>query len=103
VHDRGVVLACKNIAGTSHIGSELINLVEALVNEFPAISSIAQIGDDEIVGFGFAKFWIFEVDSANPEVLALETFDEMRPDEPASAADKSSLHYSFSRDRAFND
>ena len=66
VHDVGVVLTREDEARTAHVGGKLVDLVEAAVHDRPAVRLFPQIGDDEIVGFGFAILGELQVDSANP-------------------------------------
>ena len=55
VHDVGVVLAGEDVAGAAHVGGELIDLVEAPIDDGATERLVAQIADDEIIGLGFGS------------------------------------------------
>ena len=71
MHHVGVMLAGKNIAGAAHIGGELIDFVEAAVDDSAAKALISQIADHEIIGFSLGKFLKFQVHAAHPEPVML--------------------------------
>src|SRR5262245_59225486 len=84
--------AGEDIARASHVGGELIDLVETAVDGIAAVPVITQIRDHEVVGVGFGELRMLEVDAAHPKALALETRNKVRTDEPARTANKRCLH-----------
>jgi hypothetical protein len=66
VHDGGVVLAGKYVAGAAHIGCQLKNLVEAAVDCQIAHFWTPQITKKEIVCVGFRVLGELEVDATDP-------------------------------------
>jgi len=92
----GVVLAGEDVAGAAHVGSQLINFIESLVDRAADVVGVTQIGDDEIIGLGFGVLIELQVDSAHPEAFPLQSFDQMAADKAAGAGDKNpgfTLHY----------
>ena len=92
MHHVGVVLAGEDIAGAAHVGGELIDLIELAVDDGRADILLAQVADDEIVGFGLGEFRIFQIDAADPEAFTLQPLDQMAGDKTASAANQCLFH-----------
>jgi len=89
VHDIGVVLTGEDIAGATHIGSKLIDLIESAIDHGTASTLIPQIRNDEIVGYRFCEWWIFEIDASDPEALAIQTLHKMTAYESACTKNQS--------------
>ena len=49
------MLACEDITRAAHIRGQLINLIKTAINQHPAIFSLTEIGDNEIVSFRLAE------------------------------------------------
>ena len=86
MHQVGVVLAGKDVAGAAHVGGKLIDLVEAAVDNCPTKALIPQVAHYEIIGFRLREFMKFQVQPAYPEPVALQSSDKMAADEPAGPA-----------------
>jgi 2-keto-3-deoxy-L-rhamnonate aldolase RhmA len=71
VHQLGIVFAGKDVTSATHVGSELIHLVEAAVDNGAAGALVPQVADDKVVGFGLREFVKFQINAAHPEALAL--------------------------------
>ena len=92
MHDVGVILAREDETGTAQVRGQLIDLVERLIDDVPAVHRIAEIRDHEVVGRRRREFGIFQVNAPDPEPLALEGLNEMRADKSARAAYDRFLH-----------
>jgi hypothetical protein len=92
MHDLGVVLAGEDIARTAHVRRELIDLVKLPINDFATGLGVAEVGDQEIIGFRFIELWVFQIGTANPKVFAFETLDQMGAYKATGPANKSSFH-----------
>jgi hypothetical protein len=55
MHEARVVLAGEDVAGAAHIGGELIDLVEAAVDNSAAKAWFAQVADEKVVGFAVCR------------------------------------------------
>jgi hypothetical protein len=86
VHQVGIVLTGKDVAGAAHVSRQLIDFVEPPVDYIFHKIRITKIADHEIIGLGFAKAWKFEIRATNPESLTLEPLDQMMTDEATGAA-----------------
>ena len=71
VHYLGVVFAGKDVTRATHIGSELIYLIEAAVDNSAAGAVVPQVTNDKVIGFGLRKFVKFQINTAHPEALTL--------------------------------
>ena len=49
------MLAGEDVAGAAHIGGELIDLVEAAVDNSAAKAWFAQVADEKVVGFAVCR------------------------------------------------
>src|SRR5271170_3301660 len=81
VHDVGVILAGENKSGAAHIGSELIDLIEPLIDYLTAKISVAQIADRQVVCFALRIFTEFQIDAAYPKAVLLQPLDQVPADE----------------------
>jgi hypothetical protein len=88
VHDIGIVVAGEDVAGTPHIGGQLIDFVERPIDHRAAELLAPQVADDEIVRLAVAEFRKFQIDPADPEALSFQATDEMAADEPARSANQ---------------
>ena len=88
MHDVGVVLAGEDVAGAAHVGGELVDLVEAPIDDGVAESGVAQVADDEVVGLGLGELGEFQVHAADPEAFMLEAAHQVAADEASRAADQ---------------
>ena len=92
MHHVGVVLTGEDIAGATHVGRELIDLVEAAIDDGATKTLVPQVADHEIVGFGLREFVKFQVDAANPKPVTLQPLDKMAADETTGPADQGTFH-----------
>jgi hypothetical protein len=92
MHDVGVVFACKDVPGPTHIRSELVDLVKPRVDHGTAEILVAEVTDSEIIRLRFSVLVEFQVDAANPETLLTQPSDQVAADETASAANQFPLH-----------
>lgn len=91
VHDVGVVLAGEDVACAAHVGGQLVDFVEAAVDDRADDRLFAQVAHDEIVGLGFGMFIEFQVNAADPEPLALQALHKVAADESTGPANQSCL------------
>ncbi len=92
MHDVGVMIAGEDVAGAAHVRGQLIDFVKAAVHRRAAIDRIAQVGGNEIVGFGRRKIREFQVNGADPETFAFQPLDQVRTDKPTATANQRRLH-----------
>src|SRR5690606_781430 len=92
VHHVRVVLAGENVAGAAHVGGQLIDLVEAAVDGLPADIPVAEVADDEIVGFRLGEARVLQIHTADPETLPAQPSHNVGADEAAGSQNKGSLH-----------
>ncbi len=85
------MVAGEDVAGAAHVGGELVDLVEALVDDGVAENGVAEVADDELVGGGLAVFVALDVDAADAVALALEALHEVAADESAGPAHQGGL------------
>jgi hypothetical protein len=81
VHNVGIMFAGKDVASAPHIGCELIDFIEATVDNMSHEVWITEIADHEIVGVRFAETWEFEIGTSNPKTFPLKTPDEVMTNE----------------------
>ena len=79
------MLAGEDIARATHIGCELINLVELPVEDIAKQLPIAKIAEDEVVRRGLREFGALEVDATDPEALRLQSSHEVASNEATGA------------------
>src|SRR5690606_2035620 len=94
MHDVGIVLASKDEGGATHVGCQLVNLVEALIEDPLHVRLVTQIHDNEIVCGGWSEFRVFQIDAPHPKPFGLQPLYEVTTDETACAADQGLLHIS---------
>jgi hypothetical protein len=86
MHDLSIVLTCKDVAGTAHIGCELINLINVL-HHIGNHLLVAQIANDELVGWRFFEFVGLQVDGPDPVPFRFQPFHHMSTDEATGPID----------------
>lgn len=69
VHDVGIIFTGEDIAGASHIRSELVKLIIGGSEDIPAKFRVPQVTDDKFVRFGFTVFRVFQVNAFDPKVF----------------------------------
>jgi len=92
MHYTSVMITGEEISGSSHVGCELIDIV----NSFDSLCGdgiIPQIANQEVIGRGVGKFRVFEIYAANPKPFVSQSGDQMASNEPASTIYKNSLHW----------
>jgi hypothetical protein len=94
MHHVRIVLAGENIAGSSHVGSKLINFVKAAVNDMSYERLVPKVADDEIIGICLAEPRIFEVGATHPKALLLQAPHKVMANEAACSTDQN--HFSCS-------
>src|ERR1700740_2386217 len=82
------MLTGKDVTGATHIGCQLINLIEAAVHDCTAIALVPQVADYKIISFGLREFVKFQVHTTHPETVTLEPFDQMAADKSARPTDQ---------------
>src|SRR3954470_18543236 len=87
------MFAGEDVARAAHVGGQLVDLVEAAVDHLAAQLLLAQVADDEVVRLGGREGGELEVDTANPEALALEAAHKMAADESPGAANQRSFRF----------
>src|SRR6266516_4702376 len=87
----GVVFAGEDIAGSAHVGCELIDCVEAPVDHLSYEVRITQVADHEIIGFCLAETREFEISTSDPKALPLEPPDKVVTNEATGSADQRDL------------
>ncbi len=71
-----------DVADTSHVGSEVIDLVDIL-GHLQAFGMIPEVRDNELVGVGSLVFWRLDVSAAHDMSTLDEILDEMVPNKSA--------------------
>ena len=84
VHHIGIVFAGKDVAGSAHVGCELIDFVEAAVDDMSHEIWITKITDDEVISVCLAEPREFKIGAANPKALPLKPPDEVVTNEATS-------------------
>jgi hypothetical protein len=92
VHDVRIVLAGEDIAGTTHVGRQLVNFIEIAIYYAMDGILLAQVGDNEVVCFGLGVFVKLEVHTTHPKTFTLEALDQMAADKAARAKYQCRLH-----------
>jgi hypothetical protein len=85
------MLTGKDITGATHIGCQLINLIEAAVDDCTAKALVPQVADYKIISLGLREFVKFQVHTTHPETVTLKPFDQMAADEAARPTDQRTL------------
>jgi hypothetical protein len=85
VHDGGIVVSSEDEARSTHVGSELIDLVELTIDDISAGDGIAQISYDEIVSRAWGELGKLEIGAAHPRALGSQPPHQMRTNEPSSS------------------
>jgi hypothetical protein len=88
VHYVGVVFPGEDVAGSSHVGCELINFIEAAVDHLSHKVGIAKVADREVIGFCLTETWEFEIGSSDPKAFPLEPPYKMVTDEATGPTDQ---------------
>jgi hypothetical protein len=91
VHYVGVVLASKDETRSAHVGSKLVYFIELPIENATAVLLLPEISQHEIIRLGFTEAGELEIHPADPESFSLQSFNQMRTNEPAGTANKSSL------------
>jgi hypothetical protein len=89
----GIMLTSKDVTGATHIGCQLINLIEAAVDDCTAKALVPQVADYKIISLGLREFVKFQVHATHPETVTLEPFDQMAADESARPTDQRTLRH----------
>jgi hypothetical protein len=71
MHYVGVVFTSEDITSTTHIGSKLIDLVKAPIDNGATKALVPQVANHKVVGFRLRKFVKFQVYAANPKSVIL--------------------------------
>ena len=80
-----IVLSCENIAGASHIRSQLIHFIEAAIHYDAAKALLAEVANDEIVGLRLRKFIEFQVYARTQKPSRFNRFTRWPPINPLRA------------------
>ena len=88
VHHVGIVFTGEDVAGSAHVGRELIDFIEPAVDHVSHEVRITKIADHEVIGFSLAETWELEIGASDPEAFPLEPPDQMMTDEAARPADQ---------------
>lgn len=102
MHDVRIILAGKNETGTTHVGRELVDLVEGLAtaDRHHLVQSVMvpQVKDLKVIRRCRRKLGILEVDATNPVPLLLQAGNHVAPNESAGTENERSflLHVCFS-------
>jgi hypothetical protein len=110
VHDVGIILTGENKSRSSHIGRDLVDLVEAAVDRVTTCLEVCQIAPNEVVGFCFTETRVLQVDTSHPETLSLQSLDKVAPNKTsrsthqrrASFFSPFQVHQSEAVDRRFD-
>ena len=93
MHDLRIILSRECVSGPSHVGRELVDLIKLLIHQVANEVRIAQIANDEFVGFTLCKFVGLYVRAPDPEAFPLEPLNKVAPDKAASPADQCLLNH----------
>ena len=78
------------VAGTTHVRSELVYLIKVLVESSATELLVPQVTLDEIVGSSVPEPRELEVYAPHPEAVALQASNQMAADKPTGSADDGS-------------
>src|SRR5262245_6862625 len=84
---RDVGVVCRNVADTTHIGCQVIDLVDVL-GRLEAVLPEPQIEQGEVVGRTWLELRRLDVRTPDPETLVFQPPDEVMPDKTARAGHK---------------
>jgi hypothetical protein len=87
VHDLRVVFAGEDMVGTTHIGGELIDLID-VPNDVGNQRLVTQIAVNELVGWRPGKLVQLQMDGPDPVSFLLQPFDGMSTDEATGTIDQ---------------
>ncbi len=82
----------EDIARTTHIRCELIDLVEGPVENASDRQGIPEISQHEMIGSIGGIVVVLEIHSAHPTAFCFQPMHEVAANEPPGPADKHSLH-----------
>jgi hypothetical protein len=85
MHDISIMLAGEYIAGTPHVCSELIDLIESAVYDLTTGARVSQINHNKVIRLRFGEWIEFEIGSADPEAFALESLYQVTTNKAARA------------------
>ena len=88
MHHVGIVFTGEDVAGSAHIGCELIDFIEAAVDHVPHEIWITKIADHEVIGFRLAETWKLEISASDPKAFPLEPPDQVVTDKSTGPADQ---------------
>ena len=88
VHHVGIVFTGEDVAGSAHVGRELIDFIEAAVDHMPHEVGITKVADHEVISFCLAETWEFEIGTSDPKAFPLEPPDKVVTDEATGPADQ---------------
>jgi hypothetical protein len=75
MHEVSIMLAGKDVTGSSHVGSQLIYFIEAAVDYVSNDVLVTQVTDDKIIGYGFCKPGIPQIYTAYPKSILFKPPD----------------------------
>ena len=79
------MFAGEDIARSTHIGCELINLVELPVEDIANQLPVTKVAEDKVVRRGLREFGALEIYAADPEALRLQPSHEVASNEATGA------------------
>jgi hypothetical protein len=92
MHYVGVIVSGENISGSAHICCELINFIEASINDFANGDSVTQVANHKVVSVCLGELGKFQVNAADPEAVAFEALHEVATYETAGSAHQCRFH-----------
>jgi hypothetical protein len=82
------VFTGEDVAGSAHVGCELIDFVKAAVDHLSYEVGITQVADHEVIGLGLAETREFEIGTSDPKAFPLEPPYKVVTDEATGPADQ---------------
>jgi hypothetical protein len=80
MHNGGIMVPGKDVARSSHIGCQLVNLIDT-AQYFCGDGYIPKVALDKFIRSRDPEFGMLHVNAANPKALALQPAHQMSADE----------------------
>ena len=85
VHDVAIVFAAENKASATHIGSQLIYLVEAAIYRALTNRHLAQVANNKVIHGTASVARQFEVNAAHPKPFIFQSLNQMAANKSTGA------------------
>ena len=93
LHDDSVIHARMGIFDAPHVGSELKDLVEALIEDVATEIRVPKVTNHEFVRLGWRELKRFLIDATNPQSILPQAPNQVPAYKPPSSTDQRRLHF----------